>query len=62
MEAKRSDFSANNINDNGAPETIDDGTWLMEWLEEDVLPAFAHGDEYSNDVPFKLAHAPKDSD
>ena len=62
VEAKRSDFSANNINDNGAPETIDDGTWLMEWLEEDVLPAFAHGDEYSNDVPFKLAHAPKDSD
>ena len=34
----------------------------MEWLEEDVLPAFARGDEYSNDVPFKLAHAPKDSD
>ena len=62
VEAKRSDFSANNINDNGAPETIDDGTWLMEWLEEDVLPAFARGDEYSNDVPFKLAHAPKDSD
>ena len=62
VEAKRSDFSDKNINDDGTPETIDDGTWLMEWLEEDVLSALARGDEYSNDVPFKLAHAPKDSD
>jgi len=62
VEDKRSDFAARNLNDSGVPETIDDGTWLMEWLEEDVLPALARGDEYSNDVPFKLAHAPKGSD
>ena len=62
VEDKRADFAARNINDSGVPETIDDGTWLMEWLEEDVLAALARGDEYSNDVPFKLAHAPRDSD
>ena len=59
---KRAEFSVGNINDSGAPETIDDGTWLMEWLEEDVLAALDRGDAYSNDVPFKLAHAPRDSD
>ncbi len=62
VEDKRADFATRNLNDSGVPETIDDGTWLMEWLEEDVLVALARGDEYSDDVPFKLAHAPKDSD
>ena len=62
VEDKRADFATRNLNDGGVPETMDDGTWLMEWLEQDVLPALARGDEYSNDVPFKLAHAPKDSD
>ena len=59
---KRDDFAARDINDDGVPETIDDGTWLMEWLEDDVLAALTRGDEYSNNVPFKLAHAPRDSD
>ena len=62
VENKRAAFAARNLRDSGVPETIDDGTWLMDWLEEDVLAALARGDEYSNDVPFKLAHAPKDSD
>lgn len=62
VEDKREDFAARDINDGGVPETIDDGTWLMDWLEDDVLAALARGDAYSNDVPFKLAHAPRDSD
>ena len=48
--------------DHGGKETIDDGTWLIEWLTEDVQQAYDAGREYSNNVPFKLAHAPKDSD
>ncbi len=45
-----------------APGEIDDGTWLLEWLESDVADAITAGQAYSNDVPFKLAHLPKDSD
>lgn len=48
--------------DGETPELIDDGSWLMEWLEVDVLPALERGDEYTKDVPFKSAHAPRDSD
>ena len=55
-------FEARRLEDGGVPETIDDGTWLMEWFEADVLPALARGDAYTNDVPFKSAHAPRDSD
>ena len=62
VEDKRRDFAARDITDGGVPETIDDGSWLMEWLEDDVLAALERGDEYSNNVPFKLAHAPRDSD
>ena len=62
IEDKRRDFAARDINDGGVPETIDDGTWLMEWLEDDVLGALQRSDAYSNSVPFKLAHAPRDSD
>ena len=59
---KRSDFEAANINDSGVSETIDDGSWLMDWLNHDVIQGLQRGDEYSNNVPFKLAHAPKESD
>lgn len=62
IEDKRLDFAAQNINDGGVSETIDDGNWLMSWLEEEVLYALAQGESYSTNVPFKLAHAPKDSD
>ncbi len=38
------------------------GRWLIDWLTTDVQEAIARGDEYTNDVPFKSAHLPKDSD
>ncbi len=44
------------------PATEDDGTWQLEWLEEDVRKAIAEGRYYTNDVPFKGAHAPKWAD
>lgn len=62
VEGSRAAFQANRLEDNGVLETIDDGTWLMEWFEADVMPALERGDEYTNDVPFKSAHAPRDSD
>ncbi len=62
IEDKQTDFAARNINDGGVPETIDDGNWLISWLEDDVLSALSRGEPYSSSVPFKLAHAPKDSD
>jgi len=48
--------------DSGTPETVDDGSWLIEWLTDDVQKAYDAGQEYTNNVPFKLAHAPKHSD
>ena len=62
VEEKRADFARQDINDSGVPEIIDDGSWLMDWLETDVLAGLDSGDAYTNDVPFKSAHAPKDSD
>lgn len=44
-----------------APE-LDDGSWLVDWIETDVAAAIANGDAYTNNVPFKNAHAPRDSD
>ncbi len=55
-------FQRHRLYDGDGPETVDDGTWLMDWLENDVLEALARGDEVTAPVPFKLAHAPKDSD
>lgn len=48
--------------DGGGKETVDDGTWLVDWLTDDVQKAYDTGQEYTNNVPFKLAHAPKHSD
>ncbi|HKJ02297.1 MAG TPA: hypothetical protein VJ997_07575, partial [Longimicrobiales bacterium] len=62
IEGKRRDFAAHDINDGGVPETVDDGSWLMDWLEHDVLAALQRGDVHTAPVPFKLAHASKDSD
>jgi len=45
-----------------ARETVDGGNWLLEWLEDDVQRAIDAGSRYTNDVPFKGAHAPKWSD
>lgn len=62
IEEKRRDFAAHDINDGGVPETVDDGSWLMDWLEHDVLDALQTDAVYTAPVPFKLAHAGKDSD
>jgi hypothetical protein len=62
VQDKREDFEAQRIYDGGGPETVDDGTWLMDWLENDLLQALERGDSVTVPVPFKLAHAPKDSD
>ncbi|MDA8564114.1 hypothetical protein N9L06_06640, partial [Mariniblastus sp.] len=35
---------------------------LMDWIDEEVRPAIAAGHEYTENVPFKCAHAPHDSD
>lgn len=59
---KREDYAERKIEDSGVKETIDDGSWLMEWLENDVMQAIEEGKAYSNNVPFKLAHLPRDSD
>lgn len=40
----------------------DDGTWLLDWIENDFAEADARGDDYTPPVPFKLAHLPKDAD
>lgn len=40
---------------------LGDGTWLMEWMEAAVIPA-QDEQEYTDSVPFKLVHAPMDSD
>ncbi len=45
-----------------ARETVDEGGWLLDWLENDVRTAIREGRRYSNDVPFKLAHLPKWAD
>jgi hypothetical protein len=62
VQDKREDFEAQRIYDGGGPETVDDGTWLMDWIENDLVAALENGDSVTVPVPFKLAHAPKDSD
>ncbi len=62
IERKKREFEEKKILDGGVSETIDDGTWLMDWLLNDVSEAIENGEAYSNNVPFKLAHLPKDSD
>jgi hypothetical protein len=62
IEQKRRQYERRRILDGGVAETLDDGTWLMEWLEDDVLSGLRSGQAYSNNVPFKLAHLPKRSD
>ncbi|MGD8539509.1 MAG: hypothetical protein PVI66_12395 [Candidatus Aminicenantes bacterium] len=62
IDQKRKQYERRTILDSGVAETIDDGTWLMEWLEDDVRKGLGAGQDYSNNVPFKLAHLPKHSD
>jgi len=62
VKGKQAEFREQRIYDSGGPETVDDGTWLMDWLEREVLEDLASGTRVTEPVPFKLAHAPKDSD
>jgi len=62
VDLKRMQYEFRKLLDIGVSETIDDGTWLMEWLEDDVMKGLRTGQAYSNNVPFKLAHLPKYSD
>ena len=62
IERKQRQFQNNQVLDSGVSEIIDDGAWLMDWLENDVIQAVREGKAYSNNVPFKCAHLPKDSD
>jgi hypothetical protein len=43
-------------------DTSATGTRLLSWLEGPVTDAYLAGDAYSEDVPFKLADLPADSD
>ncbi len=61
-ERKREEIAGGGSLDSGVQEAMDDGSWLMEWLDTDVADSVAAGAMYTNNVPFKLAHASKDSD
>ncbi len=62
IEQKRRQFRAKKVLDSGVGETLDDGSWLMDWLDNDVTQGIRAGQDYTNNVPFKLAHLPKYSD
>ena len=55
-------FEARQVMSDGSRETLDDGGWLIDWLTDDVAKGIEANQTYSNNVPFKLAHAPKYSD
>ncbi|MGW8265438.1 MAG: hypothetical protein ACWGSQ_03670, partial [Longimicrobiales bacterium] len=56
VSGKEEEFRQRRVYDSGGPETVDDGTWLMDWLENEVLDDLAQGREVTDPVPFKLAH------
>ncbi len=60
-DQKREEIASGGSLDSGVQEAMDDGSWLMDWLDTDVADSVAAAAMYTNDVPFKLAHAPKDS-
>ncbi len=68
IDKMRKRYSNRQLRDNSAGEaadareTLNDGSWLMDWLENDVTQAIHAGQRYTNDVPFKLAHLPKYAD
>jgi hypothetical protein len=62
VDRKREEFRTESLDDSGVSETIDNGQWLMDWLEGHVIPGLKAGQAYSSDVPFKSAHAPMYSD
>ncbi len=62
IKSRNENYKERRILDSGVRETIDDGSWLIDWLNDDVIKGLQAGQDYSNNVPFKLAHAPKYSD
>ena len=62
IEQMRRDFQEQRVFDGGVSETVEDGSWLMDWLKNDVIREIRAGHDYTNNVPFKLAHLPKNSD
>ncbi len=61
IAGKRADLSAELALESDAAATAVESTWLLDWLEDDVAAARARGDTVTAPVPFKLAHAPKES-
>jgi hypothetical protein len=63
MIAQRAgDFERGQVLDAGSSEAMDNGRWQRDWFENDLREAVARGDSITKPVPFKLAHAPKNSD
>ena len=59
---RKEQFDKRETMSDGSPELVGDPAWLIDWLLDDVTKGIEAGQAYSNDVPFKLAHAPKYSD
>ncbi|WP_411818355.1 hypothetical protein [Hyphococcus sp. DH-69] len=59
---RKSFFDQAKTMSDGSVELIDDGSWLIEWLLGDVTKGMEAGQAYTNNVPFKSAHAPEYSD
>ncbi|MEM8936094.1 MAG: hypothetical protein AAGC77_06775 [Pseudomonadota bacterium] len=62
IQSRVTDYEANKAQNDGVAETVDDGSWLIDWLTGDVTAAVNAGQRYSNNVPFKSAHLPEYSD
>ena len=62
IRRKKSQYARRRSDNYGTKGTTDDGTWLIDWLDSDVRRAIERNQAYSNNVPHKLAHLPKDSD
>ena len=59
---RKSFFDQAKTMSDGSVELIDDGSWLIDWLLGDVAKGMEAGQAYTNNVPFKSAHAPEYSD
>ena len=62
IKRRHESFLKNQAASDGTRETVGGDDWQIEWLLDDVTKAIEAGQAYSNNVPFKLAHAPKWSD
>lgn len=62
IKNRRAAYDARQAQSDGTLETVDDGSWLVDWLEGDVTKGIKAGQTYSNSVPFKSAHLPSYSD